>query len=191
MKNNIINQSILDNIVEGISKRISDDTRFFFERGGRKKPKVEALKYMIPSIIQLMTLLYSFREQLILINKTSKKFGVSDTTYYKFLQDYLPNEYLLFKKNIYFVNKISSIKNLIETTNLTYEEQFKVLDFSGKLNGNTTLDLSLDDYLFFIENYYNECKKRSHLNTDSRNTWTVFTLLFEHCLQWLLEHFFK
>ena len=28
--------------------------------------------------------------------------------------------------------------------------------------------------------YLIDCKKRSHLNTDSRNTWTVFTLLFEH-----------
>lgn len=25
-----------------------------------------------------------------------------------------------------------------------------------------------------------ECKKREHLNTVSENTWTVFTLLFEH-----------
>ena len=34
-----------------------------------------------------------------------------------------------------------------------------------------------------------ECKNRKHLNTVSRNTWTVFTLLFEHYLQWLFEHF--
>lgn len=156
MKNDMLNKSILDSIIENISKTISEDTRFFFERGGRKKPKVEALKYMIPSIIQLMTLLYSIKEQLFLINKINKKFGVSDVTYYKFLQDYLPNEYLLFKKNSYFVNKISSIKNLLETTNLTYEKQFNLLAFSGKLNGNTTLDLSLEDYMFFIENYYNE-----------------------------------
>jgi hypothetical protein len=156
MKNDLINKSVLDSIVESISKRISEDTRFFFERAGRNKPKVEALKYMIPSIIQLMTLLYSFREQLILINRTSKKFGVSDTTYYKFLQDYLPNEYLLFKKNSYFVSKLSRIKNLIDTTNLTYEKQFKALNFSGKLNGHTTLNISIEDYMFFIENYYNK-----------------------------------
>ena len=34
--------------------------------------------------------------------------------------------------------------------------------------------------LFAAENNMMMCKKRKHLNTVSENTWTVFTLLFEH-----------
>ena len=150
-----ISTVILDEIAKNISQQINNDTRFFFERAGRKKPKTESLKYLIPSIIELMILLFPFREQLIMLNRTNKKFAVSDTTYYSFLQEYLPNEYMRFKKDTYFSGRISKIKEVLNM-GLSYEQQFNFLDFSGKLNGNTVLDLKVEDYIYFIENYYNK-----------------------------------
>lgn len=150
-----INTVVLDEIAKNISQQINNDTRFFFERAGKKRPKIDSLKYLIPSIIELMILLFPFREQLKILNRTNKKFAVSDTTYYSFLQEFLPNEYMRFKKNTYFSGRISKIKEVLNM-GLSYEQQFKFLDFSGKLNGDTVLDLKVEDYSYFIENYYNK-----------------------------------
>ncbi len=150
-----INTVVLDDIAKDISQQINNDTRFFFERAGKKRPSIDYLKFMIPSIIELMILLFPFREQLKMLNRTNKKITVSDTTYYSFLHKFLPNEYMRFSKNTYFLRRISKIKEVLNM-GLSYEQQFKFLDFSGKLNGETVLDLKVEDYSYFIENYYNK-----------------------------------
>ena len=64
-------------------------------------------------------------------------------------------------------------KQNIEFQILIFDEQ-KNQFFKLKNEGIDKKLLSLASFLLAI------CKKRSHLNTDSRNTWTVFTVLLEH-----------
>lgn len=119
-----------------------------------RKTKIETLLLNIEVIKELLKNLYTISEQLRYISTNSNNnFSVSDTTYTKFLNEYLPKEFDQHKKNQYFVAKITQIKQVIKDHPLT-EVQFKKLNFSGLINGNTRLNLTIDDYIHFIIRYY-------------------------------------
>ena len=73
-----------------------------------------------------------------------------------------------------------SVNQIIKTVKpLSNDELLKV---APSIFSENPIEGVSDKYAFV-------CKNRKHMNTVSRNTWTVFTLLFEHYLQWLFEHF--
>jgi len=120
----------------------------------KRKTKNEILLENIQVIKDLLQNLYSISKQLTYISQNNQSnFSVSDTTYVKFLNEYLPKEYQLYKKNLYFKTKLSQIKAVtLEFKEL--EAQYMILNFSGYINGNTKLDLNFEDYRYFMENYY-------------------------------------
>lgn len=70
----------------------------------------------------------------------------------KFLNDHLNDEYTRYKKNLYFKIRISKIKAAVKEHPVS-EVQFKKLNFDGYINGNTKLDLTIEDYNHFIIRY--------------------------------------
>ena len=96
----------------------------------------------------LLDSLYNFTEQLYLINTIKKKTKVSEPTYSKFLQKFLPDEHILHKKNRFFASKLPGIKELVAAYPNQPETQFKHLPI------NTKLPTTLDDYKFFLDKYY-------------------------------------
>lgn len=118
-----------------------------------KKTKADILLSNIEVIKDLLKNLYTIPQQLNYIyENTQGKFSVSDTTYMKFLNDHLNDEYTRYKKNLYFKIRISKIKAAVKEHPVS-EVQFKKLNFDGYINGNTKLDLTIEDYNHFIIRY--------------------------------------
>lgn len=121
-----------------------------------KKTKADILLSNIEVIKDLLKNLYTIPQQLNYIyENTQGKFSVSDTTYMKFLNDHLNDEYTRYKKNLYFKIRISKIKAAIKEHPVS-EVQFKRLNFDGYINGTTKLDLTVDDYNHFMIRYFND-----------------------------------
>ncbi|RXK05382.1 hypothetical protein [Halarcobacter bivalviorum] len=119
-----------------------------------KKTKADILLSNIEVIKDLLKNLYTIPQQLNYIyENTQGKFSVSDTTYMKFLNDYLNDEYIRYKKNLYFKIRISKIKVAVKEHPVS-EVQFKRLNFDGYINGTTKLDLTVDDYNHFMIRYF-------------------------------------
>lgn len=119
-----------------------------------KKTKADILLSNIEVIKDLLKNLYTIPQQLNYIyENTEGKFSVSDTTYMKFLNDYLNDEYTRYKKNLYFKIRISKIKAAVKEHPVS-EVQFKMLNFDGYINGTTKLDLTIDDYNHFMIRYF-------------------------------------
>ncbi len=146
MNKNPIN---LEGLVLKLKDNLNSDLRTSLEIGGKKKPKMDYLIQLSDIILFLMNNLYSASDQLYLINSINKKVSVTDTTYLKFLNLYLKNEYQILKKNRLFVSKVNLIKKNIELYPDDLNMQYKLLlEFCERKN------LSFDDYKFFIKNYY-------------------------------------
>lgn len=121
-----------------------------------KKTKADILLSNIEVIKDLLKNLYTIPQQLNYIyENTQGKFSVSDTTYMKFLNDHLNDEYTRYKKNLYFKIRISKIKAALKEHPVS-EVQFKRLNFDGYINGTTKLDLTVDDYNHFMIRYFND-----------------------------------
>jgi len=128
---------------------LAAESRTPLEIGAKKQPKMEFLKSIIDVVELLFKNLYSVGEQLYLINTIDKNFSLTDTTYFKFLNTYLGNEYIILKKNRLFVSKIKFIKEVFSLFPDNFEKQFDLLgDFAKKY------DLTLEDYVSFLNNYY-------------------------------------
>ena len=121
-----------------------------------KKTKADILLSNIEVIKDLLKNLYTIPQQLNYIyENTQGKFSVSDTTYMKFLNEYLNDEYTRYKKNLYFKIRISKIKAAV-TEHPVSEVQFKKLNFDGYINGTTKLDLTVEDYNHFMIRYFHK-----------------------------------
>lgn len=121
-----------------------------------KKTKVDILLSNIEVIKDLLKNLYTIPQQLNYIyENTEGKFSVSDTTYMKFLNEHLRDEYTRYKKNLYFKIRISKIKAAVKEHPVS-EVQFKRLNFDGYINGTTKLDLTIEDYNHFMIKYFND-----------------------------------
>lgn len=145
-----MSSSISNNIISLMDSTKEQEIKSTWEISS-KSSKTKILLEILPSILGLMKDLHSIKKQLILVN-SFRNFKVSNETYYKFLKEYAYDEWIVFQKNLYFVNKTSKIKQARKEF-ANYEDQFTSLSFSGKINGNTALDLTLNDYIFFIEEY--------------------------------------
>ena len=88
-----------------------------------------------------------------LYENSTNNFSVTDTTYSKFLNEYLKEEFIHHKKMVYFANRLTKIKE-VEKENPIVERQFKILNFNGYINGDTKLDLTIKDYSYFMMKYY-------------------------------------
>ncbi len=149
--------SFLNKIKKSIKKDVISDDRLISEKS-RHSPKTELLISIKDSVILLMANLYSTHEQLYLINKAlSKQMSISLETYKKFLESYL-DEYLEnHKKHRYLAARYLKIKKEV-SKNISYEDQFKNLELTGNINATIKLDISLEDYKYFVKNYI-ETKK--------------------------------
>lgn len=161
MRSILANSEKLKNNLQNI---IDADMNLSLDNGQRKKPKTEMLLSLKDIIITMLFKLYPVSEILAYINHVDAKFSVSDTTLMNFLKEYAYEEYILTQKTRYFCYKINSIDKLKAETN-NYEEIFNRLDLSGKINGKTTLDLTLEDFEFFWKNYYVNVLEKEGVNT--------------------------
>lgn len=119
----------------------------------KRKTKNDILLSNIKVIKTLLINLYTIPKQLAYISQNNKSnFSVSDTTYMKFLNEYLPKEYEQYKKNLYFKTRISKIKEIAKIYTII-EFQFQELNFTGYINGNTKLELTIEDYKHFMIRY--------------------------------------
>lgn len=124
----------------------------------KRKPKEELLICIRDSIILLLNHLYPVSEQLRIINKTlPKNCSVSEKTYLKYLKNHLKSDYIRYKKNIFFVNNMQEMIRVILAFK-TYEEQFENFKFKKFRSGNTEFNLSLEDYIYFFEEYFEKEK---------------------------------
>lgn len=130
-------------------KHIAQDTRNPLERGARKRPKIDFLNSISEIIIYLLDNLFTVSDQVYLIYTINKKSSVSDTTYFKFLNENLKEEYDLYRKNRIFVLKIHKIKEAL----LLYPASAKI-QFSAVFGSN--VKVSFDDYQAFMKKYYCE-----------------------------------
>ncbi len=110
---------------------------------------MEFLKSIIDVIELLFDNLYSVREQLYLINTIDKNFSLTDTTYFKFLNTYLKDEYIVLKKNRLLVSKIKIIKEAHDMFPNNPRKQFDLLD-----DFSTKHEISFEDYTNFLDCYY-------------------------------------
>lgn len=80
----------------------------------KRKTKNEILLENIQVIKDLLKNLYSISKQLTYISQNNQSnFSVSDTTYVKFLSEYLPKEYQLYKKIYILKPKFHKLKLLL------------------------------------------------------------------------------
>ncbi len=79
--------------IKKLSSILSSGKRNPLEIGAKKRPKMEFLKSITDVIELLFDNLYTVSEQLYLINTIDKNFFLTDTTYFKFLNTYLKDEY--------------------------------------------------------------------------------------------------
>ncbi len=128
------------------------------QKRNKRKPKEELLVSISDSIILLLNHLYPISEQLILLNKTlPKNCSVSEKTYLKYLKTYLKSDYIKYKKNIFIANNMQEMIRVILAFK-TYEEQFENFKFKKFRSGNTEFNLSLEDYIYFFEEYFEKEK---------------------------------
>lgn len=128
------------------------------QKRNKKKPKEELLVSISDSIILLLNHLYPVSEQLRIINKTlPKNCSVSEKTYLNYLKNHLKSDYIRYKKNIFFVNNMQEMIRVILAFK-TYEEQFENFKFKKFRSGNTEFNLSLEDYIYFFEEYFEKEK---------------------------------
>lgn len=154
----IIDNNLTQKVYDKINYEVSLEKRTLQEIALRKKPKIELLKAISNSIQLLFNNLYSVTEQLIIINNSlNKRISISETTYLKFLNENMKDEYLRYKKNRYFASKFNLIKECVSKIN-GVEAQYMSLDLTGVINGYTKLDLYLEDYIYFVKNYYEKEK---------------------------------
>lgn len=147
------------NLKPSILSHIQQETNTLIQIGTKRKPKQEFLLKKIEDIQLLLNHLYSVAAQLALLNNSSKKKKkknketTTDTTYVKFLNTFLKNEYMTFKKNRYMIARTKLIQEAMNKFD-HIEYQFMNLDFKGLINGKTKLEITLDDYQYFIQTYY-------------------------------------
>lgn len=128
------------------------------QKRNKKKPKEKLLFSISDSIILLLNHLYPISEQLRILNKTlPKNCSVSENTYLKHLTTYLKNNYIRYKKNMFFANNIQEMIRVILAFK-TYEEQFENFKFKKFRSGNTKFNLLLEDYIYFFEEYFEKEK---------------------------------
>lgn len=128
---------------------LSSEKRNPLEIGAKKRPKMEFLKSITDVIELLFDNLYSVNEQLYLINTIDKNFSLTDTTYFKFLNTYLKDEYIVLKKNRLLVSKIKIIKEAHDVFPNSTRKQFDLLD-----DFSTKHEISFEDYTNFLDCYY-------------------------------------
>ena len=128
------------------------------QKRNKRKPKEELLASISDSIILLLNHLYPISEQLRIINKTlPNNCSVSEKTYLKYLKTRLKSDYIKYKKNIFFANNMQEMIRVILAYK-TYEEQFESFKFKKFRSGNTEFNLSLEDYIYFFEEYFEKEK---------------------------------
>ena len=124
----------------------------------KQKLKEELLVSINDSIILLLNHLYPVKEQLRILNRTlPRNCSVSENTYVKYLKTHLKVHYIRYKKNIFFANNMQEMIRVILAFK-TYEEQFENFKFKKFRSGNTEFNLSLEDYIFFFEEYFEKEK---------------------------------
>lgn len=128
---------------------LSSDKRNPLEIGSRKQPKMEFLKTITDVIELLFDNLYSVSEQLYLINTVDKNFSLTNTTYFKFLNTYLKDEYIVLKKNRLLASKIRLISDGYDVFPNNPIKQFERLD-----DFFTKHEINFLDYTNFLETYY-------------------------------------
>lgn len=128
---------------------LSSEKRNPLEIGAKKRPKMEFLMSITDVIELLFDNLYSVSEQLYLINTIDKNFSLTDTTYFKFLNTYLKDEYIVLKKNRLLVSKIKTIKEAHDVFPNSTRKQFDLLD-----DFSTKHEISFEDYTTFLDCYY-------------------------------------
>ena len=120
---------------------------------GRKQPKQNILYALKNELNIVLTQLYSISDILNTLN--TLKLSVSDTTLIRFLKTYMPVEYEQNLKMRYFADRIKQIKQIkLENKNISNKKLFKKLNFTGNINGRRFLDLTLEDFEFFLEEYF-------------------------------------
>ncbi|AXH15163.1 hypothetical protein CP985_11935 [Malaciobacter mytili LMG 24559] len=128
------------------------------QKRNKRKPKEELLSSISDSIILLLNHLYPVSEQLRIINKTlPKNCSVSEKTYLKYLKTYLKSDYIKYKKNIFIANNMQEMIRVILAFK-TYEEQFENFKFKKFRSGNSEFNLSVEDYIYFFEEYFEKEK---------------------------------
>ncbi|RLA84860.1 MAG: hypothetical protein DRG78_00045 [Epsilonproteobacteria bacterium] len=161
-----------DKIIDLMAK----DNKSPLSMGAARQPKMEFLSSIVSSIELMLNNLYSISEQLIMIKKTTR-IAVSDTTYLKFLDKYLYSDLDRYHKNRYFTRRLTLIIDAIDSfdNKYTFIELFDKLAFTGKIRGELYLNLTIDDFTFFMETYYNtgidhymETKRYYRLNPPSK-----------------------
>lgn len=135
--------------IKKLSSILSSEKRNPLEIGAKKRPKMEFLKSITDVIELLFDNLYSVSEQLYLINTIDKNFSLTDTTYFKFLNTYLKDEYIVLKKNRLLVSKIKIIKDAHDAFPNSPRKQFDLLD-----DFSTKHEISFEDYTNFLDCYY-------------------------------------
>jgi hypothetical protein len=124
------------------------------KKRGKRKPKEELLISISDSIMLILDHLYPISEQLKILNKTlPKNCSVSENTYLKHLKTYLKDDYVRYKKNVFFAKNMQEIIRVILLFH-TYEEQFKNFKYKKFKSGKTDYILILDDYILFFEEYF-------------------------------------
>lgn len=122
----------------------------------KKNPKIELLKKISESIKLLLKNLYPICEQLVIVNNVlENSFSISENTYLKFLKINLKEDYIRYKKNIFFVRNLEEIRKIINLFD-KLKDQFD--NFTSKIfvSGKMEFNLVLDDYIFFYNNYLKE-----------------------------------
>jgi hypothetical protein len=126
------------------------------KRRKKKNPKIELLKKISESIKLLLKNLYPICEQLVIVNNAlENSFSISENTYLKFLKINLKEDYIRYKKNIFFVKNLEEIRKI---TNLFDKLKDQFDNFKSKIfvSGKMEFNLVLDDYIFFYNNYLKE-----------------------------------
>ncbi|MFW3353704.1 hypothetical protein [Aliarcobacter butzleri] len=128
------------------------------QKRNKQKPKEELLASISDSIILLLNHLYPVKEQLIILNRTlPRNCSVSENTYLKHLKTYLKNDYMRYKKNMFFANNIQEMIRVILLSH-NHEEQFSNFKYKKFKSGKVEYSLFLEDYIFFLEEYFDKDK---------------------------------
>ena len=102
--------------------------------------------------------MYPVKEQLIILNRTlPRNCSVSENTYLKHLKTYLKNDYMRYKKNMFFANNIQEMIRVILLSH-NHEEQFSNFKYKKFKSGKVEYSLFLEDYIFFLEEYFDKDK---------------------------------
>lgn len=135
-------------LAQKVSELISENSSIEVNRSCR--PKNDSLVSIADQIVILLDHLIPLAAQLRLINSLDKNFRISNTTYLSFLKENLMDTYVSHKKNRLFAKKAIKIKEFLALYPQDYSAQFHSLKLSGRY------EVTLKDYVFFIENYYSK-----------------------------------